>query len=247
MRDGVAGKRDALVYYRAVTGSASLLLVALLVALTGAAGCAGDGLPIVDGPYVDSGTPHGLDGGTPLHDFAVPHDALAPTDLTLHAPDLALHPPDLASSDMAISAAPCLTGGSVVHLDGDPGAYIFSGSETDQVTTWSPINGNANNDTFWFECSPGGWMIAFSSRQLGHPLAVGRYDNAMRFPFESSGHPGLDISGNGRGCNTETGWFEIESISGGPANSGFTELTATFEQHCEGAAPALRGCVHFER
>jgi hypothetical protein len=204
------------------------------------AGCAARGLPLFDPTATaDGGAPHRLDGGS-----GSPHDLAAPGDAGA-AHDLGASPPDLARGDMAVSAALCLTGGSVLYLDGDPGAYIFSGMQTTQVTLWSPINGDA--DTFWFESSPADWAIAFSSQQLGQPLAVGRYDNAMRHPFESAGHPGLDISGNGRGCNMETGWFEIESISGGPANTGFTELTATFEQHCEGGTPALRGCVHFEK
>jgi hypothetical protein len=148
-------------------------------------------------------------------------------------------------SDISLSAAPCLTGGSVVHLQGDPGAFVFSGVETDQMTSWSPANLDPN--TFWYQAFPGYWVFAFSSEQLGKPLAVGRYDNAMRHPLEASGHGGFDISGNGRGCNTERGWFEILSISGGPANGDFTELTAIFEHHCEGETPALRGCLHYQR
>jgi hypothetical protein len=104
-------------------------------------------------------------------------------------------------------------------------------------------------DTFWYETDLGpgtSWSLAFSSVQLGAPLAVGRYDDATRYPFEQAGHPGLDVSGSGRGCNVSSGWFEVESIAAGPNNGTFTELTATFEQHCENAPPALRGCVHFE-
>jgi heat shock protein HslJ len=68
------------------------------------------------------------------------------------------------------------------------------------------------------------------------------YDNAQRYPFESVGDPGLSIFGNGAGCNTVTGSYQVEELT--LTAGGGTSFTATFEQHCEGAAPALRGCVH---
>jgi hypothetical protein len=167
-------------------------------------------------------------------------------------PDLA-QPADLAQPDMTSSSpstAPCLTGGSVIYLDGDPGDYIHSGIETINVDHWSALNSGSSN-TFWYQwdnASNGGewWSFAFSSVQLGAPLAIGRYDNATRYPFETAGHPGLDVSGSGRGCNISSGWFQIFSIAGGPNNGSFTELTATFEQHCEDGTAALRGCIHYE-
>jgi hypothetical protein len=52
------------------------------------------------------------------------------------------------------------------------------------------------------------------------------------------------VSGDGRGCNTLTGDFQIETldVTGGSLHA----FTATFLQHCDGGA-ALRGCVHFEQ
>jgi hypothetical protein len=47
----------------------------------------------------------------------------------------------------------------------------------------------------------------------------------------------MDISGNGRGCNTLTGQFTVNSITFWP--------DTTFEQHYEGATPALRGAFQF--
>ena len=57
-------------------------------------------------------------------------------------------------------------------------------------------------------------------------------------------HKGLSVFGDGRGCNTLTGSFTILGISSDAAGN-VTALAATFEQHCEGAAPALRGTIHF--
>ena len=156
-------------------------------------------------------------------------------------------------ADLGLSAAPCLTGGGIIYLDGDPDDYVHPGFETihtqpSQWVSFTPFY--EYGDTFDQSWNQGlgmavFWDIAFSSHELGLPLTVGRYDNAERYPVEDPGHPGLQIFGDTNGCNTVTGWFEIEEISipdGGSARS----LTATFEQHCEGAAPALRGCVHYE-
>jgi hypothetical protein len=77
-------------------------------------------------------------------------------------------------------------------------------------------------------------------------LVPGAYEGATRFPFQSSAEPGLDFSGNGRGCNTLTGRFNVQNIVydsyGEPAS-----FQADFEQHCEGAEPALFGQVGFDR
>ncbi|MGH9280819.1 MAG: hypothetical protein ACRD12_22365 [Acidimicrobiales bacterium] len=50
----------------------------------------------------------------------------------------------------------------------------------------------------------------------------------------------MSIAGNGRGCNTLTGSFEVLEATYAPNNTLLT-FRATFEQHCEGFEPALRG------
>jgi hypothetical protein len=81
--------------------------------------------------------------------------------------------------------------------------------------------------------------------QLNKPLDAQVYSDAQRDPFEMPGHPGLSITGDGRGCNTLTGSFQIEDLT--MTGATVTSFTATFEQHCEGGGAALRGCVHFQQ
>jgi hypothetical protein len=71
----------------------------------------------------------------------------------------------------------------------------------------------------------------------------GTYNGATRYPFQAPTAPGLDLSGNGRGCNTSTGSFVIQNLMFGPGNN-VAKLDATYEQHCAGETPALRGEVH---
>ena len=84
------------------------------------------------------------------------------------------------------------------------------------------------------------WTLNFSAPQ-GHSLKPGAYEDARRWPFAGA-QPGLDFSGTGRGCNTLTGRFVIRELVVGPGNT-LDRFHATFEQHCEGASPALRGEV----
>jgi len=71
------------------------------------------------------------------------------------------------------------------------------------------------------------------------PLVPGRYEGAVRFPFHGTG-AGLSFSGNGAGCNTVTGRFDVlEAIYAG--NGDVVRFAANFEQHCEGFTPALFG------
>ncbi|MGH8957474.1 MAG: hypothetical protein ACRDVK_02240 [Acidimicrobiia bacterium] len=82
-----------------------------------------------------------------------------------------------------------------------------------------------NGDTFWF--------LDFAA-PVGAPLQPGIYEGATRYPFQAPTEPGLSLSGNGRGCNTLTGSFEVIEATFGP--HGFVErFHATFEQHCEGS------------
>ena len=85
------------------------------------------------------------------------------------------------------------------------------------------------------------WTL-FLAAPRGQPLRVGTYENARRALVETTEHPGLDFSGDGRGCNTVTGRFVIHELVVG-ANDRVDRLFATFEQHCEGAEPALHGQV----
>ena len=78
----------------------------------------------------------------------------------------------------------------------------------------------------------------------GQQLHVGTYTDAQRAAFRDPGHPGLDVSGDGRGRNTLTGSFTIPQLVV-DATDAVTALAATFPQHCEGAAPALHGTIRY--
>jgi len=170
--------------------------------------------------------------------------AASPTQVLAESQSFTLVAPQGIGSD-----SPCLGGGNVVFFNGDSGSYIYNGIETITQATWSA---SASSSQVHISVDPTDskqgmwWDLYFDSSKLANPvLATQVYENAERWPFQDAGHPGFDVSGDGRGCNTVSGSFQIEDLqeSGGTLHS----FTATFEHHCEGGAPALRGCVHFSQ
>jgi len=92
-------------------------------------------------------------------------------------------------------------------------------------------------------------LLFFGTDQLGIPIQPGPYPNAERADFASPGHPGLDVSFQHRGCNEVTGSFTINHFTfSGPTIFPRTIQTfgTTFEQHCEGAEPALFGSFTYD-
>jgi hypothetical protein len=144
------------------------------------------------------------------------------------------------------TASPCLVGGNILHFDGDSGDYVFSGLQTVTSGSWS-----ADGSASWAEIrltpsdSSQGlwWTVDLVAADDQASLVTAIYEDGQRYPFQAPGHPGFDVSGDGRGCNTVSGRFQVEEYvfeNGSPKS-----LTATFEHHCDGQPLALRGCVHW--
>jgi Bacterial pre-peptidase C-terminal domain len=134
-----------------------------------------------------------------------------------------------------------------LSMTSDSGDYIGQG----QTYNYTPADGtftaqgngqggvsivfNAADGSHW-------WYLDFASATRGQ-LTTGSYLGAVRFPF-NDGANGLSVSGDGRGCNTLTGSFDVRQITYGTDNS-IAAFEASFEQHCEGMGPALRGVIRY--
>lgn len=97
-----------------------------------------------------------------------------------------------------------------------PGAVALSGSPAAGTVSVHVAGGAAG----------GGFDLDFASVE-GEPLVVGQYDAAQRTPFRDPGHPGIDIGGDGRGCNEIQGRFTVRDLA-----PDLSRLWITFEQHC---------------
>jgi hypothetical protein len=101
-------------------------------------------------------------------------------------------------------------------MNSEPGDYIGQGIEQLYTSDDSTIIGSlppgggvfaatvlqGNFDHFWF---------VEVAAIPGEPLVEGSYTGALRYPF-NDGAPGLSIAGDGRGCNTLTGQFDVHEI-----------------------------------
>lgn len=146
---------------------------------------------------------------------------------------------------------------TLLSMSGEQGDYIGGPNNYYYNATDGTFGASANDNTgdgtvdsvsLSFMSSDHWWYLDFNtSRMLGKNLEPGFYDDAQRAPFASTGHPGLSISGDGRGCNQLTGNFTVHEAvfdySG--ASPKVVSFTASFEQHCEGGPAALLGTIYY--
>src|SRR5262245_11798494 len=142
----------------------------------------------------------------------------------------------------------------VIFLKSEPGDFIGSGQEqvlTDQEVDISVFR-NFDNGVSVFANNfsrPNTPRLIFFSFDFAAPFSAqlqpGPFENATRFPFQDPAVPGLSASGDGRGCNTLTGRFDVLEIEVNSSSGEVEKFAADFEQHCEGAQPALFGSIRF--
>ncbi|HVQ87180.1 MAG TPA: hypothetical protein VMT88_03265 [Actinomycetes bacterium] len=77
----------------------------------------------------------------------------------------------------------------------------------------------------------GDWFFLTFASVRGEPLAVGTYTNATRASFRDDVSPGIDVAGDGRGCNKAFGEFTVRDIEF--SGTDLTKLSLSFVQHCE--------------
>ena len=133
-----------------------------------------------------------------------------------------------------------------LYFNSQPGDYIGQGEERTWTTDDGVFNASGEISSNVVEISFDGtdwWYLDFAAPS-GQTLQPGPYDGATRYPFQSPTLPGLSVYGDGRGCNTLTGRFDILEISY-TAQGQIDRFAADFEQHCEEMGPALFGSIRY--
>jgi hypothetical protein len=136
-------------------------------------------------------------------------------------------------------------GTTKLDMTGDPGDYIGAGQRWVYTPATAVIAaaGSRQHAGFGIDGNNGDWWYGDFSPAQGDILAPGTYTGAARDAFRGSS-PGLDVSGNGRGCNEITGRFTVTEITF-DSSGALRTFGVNFEQHCEGATPALRGVFDY--
>jgi HYR domain-containing protein len=156
----------------------------------------------------------------------------------------------IATGSASASHITLPSSGSFLYMDSEQGDYIGGGIEHLYTEADTAINGSLSYDGNQFNASAiqpnyvHWWYVNFAAPS-GLQLAVGTYESAVRWPFQSGSTPGLSIYGDGRGCNTLTGRFVVNELSRAPTGE-LLVFDADFEQHCEGGPASLRGRLRVE-
>jgi hypothetical protein len=149
-------------------------------------------------------------------------------------------PPDLWQP--APGATPAT--GNYVFLQSDGGDYIGQGATSSYTQANAVLAVSVNAGRLGVSVNGSQyWSGDFQAMNTVTLLQPGYYGNLQRYPFHNPTTGGLSWSGDGRGCNTLTGWFVVDSIS--YSNGALASVDLRFEQHCEGQGPALRGKIHW--
>ncbi|HYW07881.1 MAG TPA: hypothetical protein VE913_13055, partial [Longimicrobium sp.] len=131
--------------------------------------------------------------------------------------------------------------GTYLLLASDPGDYIGQGQFRVYAAPSTPVSVRSSGTQITINA--GGYGGDFVAMLGTSPLKKGYYGELRRYPFHNPVRGGMSWSGNGRGCNSLTGWFAIDRIE--YTGTTMTALEMRFEQHCEGMTPALRGAVRW--
>jgi PKD repeat protein len=135
--------------------------------------------------------------------------------------------------------------GNYVYLHSEAGDYIGQGQTLTYTQGNALLSVTADGGLLSVRVQGNqNWSGSFKAMDTLSELTPGYYPNLGRFPFHNPTAGGLEWAGDGRGCNSLTGWFVVDRLvqEGGMLKA----VDLRFEQHCEGAAPALRGKIHWE-
>ncbi|NBV24628.1 MAG: hypothetical protein EBS05_22250 [Proteobacteria bacterium] len=130
---------------------------------------------------------------------------------------------------------------NLVSLISQPGDYIGQGN-TYYTTNAADFTLTGTLGTI--TVSAFGYTIQFDGPGSAN-LAAGNYPGATRYPFNGS-NPGLSIYGNGRGCNTLCGSFQILAVSTNALGQ-VDRFHVTFTQQCECSTTQLTGEIRYVR
>jgi hypothetical protein len=122
------------------------------------------------------------------------------------------------------------------YFDGEPSEYLTRGLSYSFPTV--TYEGLRSGYPMFTVSSPTDSFQVWFAAPVGQPLVPGVYNDAQRFDFRAPGTPGIDVSGDGRGCNTIAARFTV-SDAALPVS-----FAAQFEVHCDNA-PAMFGDLSY--
>jgi hypothetical protein len=151
----------------------------------------------------------------------------------------------VAAGLVAAAPAHAVDGLTYFQMRGDAGDYIAGPTTYSYTAPTADINATLTGGTAYVSVAEGShwWFIDLRAPQGEEFVAGTTYTDAQRASFAVAPHPGIDIYGDGRGCNTVSGSFSVLEFEKDAGTGDVTRFAATFEQHCEGGTAAARGTI----
>lgn len=143
---------------------------------------------------------------------------------------------------LAAQAAAAFAVTGVTYIS-TPGDYIGGGETKTFEPPGSTITTDGNAYRVYIDVTDRGnhGHLDFAA-PVGDVLSRGSYPAAVRHPFHSPLRAGMDAYGNGRVCDTLTGWFRVREYEL-DVKGRVTRLAIDFLQNCWGREPSLYGAV----
>ncbi len=154
-------------------------------------------------------------------------------------------------STLLILFSPSAYAETSLTLESTPGDFIGQGvtktyTPTDGIFSIDPIieSDIPNGIEIFFSNKEIYWYLVFTSQE-GTPFLEGTFELAKRYPYNEPSHPGMEITGDGRGCSELSGSFQVEHVQFDKEGN-ILSFAIHFTQQCESTlSPPLRGHVYY--
>jgi len=130
-----------------------------------------------------------------------------------------------------------------VRLQSDPDDYIGGGQSLEYTKKNSVLTATVSNSVVYIRVDGDQRWHGEFAVPAGEDVKKGTYTAPTMFAITPTTKPGINWSGEGRGCGDMTGSFTVDNVT--YANDVLDAIDLHFEQHCDGRAPALRGTIHW--
>lgn len=130
-----------------------------------------------------------------------------------------------------------------LQLNGPKGEWVLDGQTRELVLGQDALEVvalEAGEISLVFSGGGEDWDVSFAAPGSA-PFVSGMTTMARRLPFQEEHEGGIEISGDGRGCNEIEGRFEVNEASFDA--DGLVRLDISFEQRCDGQSTLLTGSL----
>jgi hypothetical protein len=131
-----------------------------------------------------------------------------------------------------------------IKLESDAGDFIGGGQTFNYTAANSTLQVNYSGNHLYVTVL-GQWTGDFQLPGNAATLKNGTYAGAVLYPSADATKPAMRWSAPFRECSSATGTFTLQNVR--YAADQLRDFDVAFEQHCNGAAPALHGTIHVRR